>query len=80
MRVQEQAFRAYYASMTDEDLLAVAANRTSFIELAQQILHEEFDRRKLAFPAEAAPTAGPRGAGIVGAALQRLRGKQVLRS
>ena len=50
------------------------------LDMAQQILREEFDRRKLAFPTEAAPTAGPRGAGIVGAALQRLRGKQVLRS
>jgi hypothetical protein len=31
MRTQEQAFRAYYASMRDADLLAIAKNRRSFI-------------------------------------------------
>ena len=64
MHVQEQAFRAYYASMSDRDLLAVAANRMSFIDLAQQILREELARRKLSLPAEAsAPeTATPEGA------------------
>ena len=35
MRTAEQAFKAYYASMTDSDLLAVARNRVSFIPLAQ---------------------------------------------
>jgi hypothetical protein len=48
MDIQEQAFRAYYASMTDSDLLAVAASKSSFLALAQQILSEEMARRNLA--------------------------------
>jgi len=69
MHVQEQAFRAYYASMSDSDLLAVAANRTSFIDLAQQILREELARRSLALPVEVAPASAP-AAGF-GAAVHR---------
>ena len=38
MRTQEQAFKAYYASMSDAELLAVANNRTSFIATAQKVL------------------------------------------
>jgi len=65
MRNQEQAFRAYYASMTDSDLLAVAANQSSFIDLAQQILREELARRNLATPPRPAPeTASPAGGAI----------------
>ena len=61
MDIQEQAFRAYYASMTDSDLLAVAANKSSFLALAQQILSEEMARRNLAQlprPAAEKPAAG----------------------
>jgi hypothetical protein len=57
MSRQEQAFRAYYASMTDGDLLTVAANRSSFVDLAQRILTEEMARRNLAVPE---PTTGSR--------------------
>ena len=53
MRTAEQAFKAYYASMTDSDLLAVARNRISFIPLAQAQLAEELQRRQLAVPSEA---------------------------
>lgn len=76
MRVQEQAFRAYYAAMTDRDLLAVAANRTSFIDLAQQVLREELTRRKLALPAEAAPAAEAHR-GVLRAAIHGLRWRRL---
>jgi len=47
---QEQAFRAYYSSMTDAELLEVAANKTSFIGIAQKILADELDERHLTAP------------------------------
>jgi hypothetical protein len=72
MHVQEQAFRAYYASMTDRDLLAVAANRMSFIDLAQQILREELARRKLTLPAEASPPVTAPTAGVLSSAFHKL--------
>jgi hypothetical protein len=71
MNVQEQAFRAYYASMSDGDLLRTAANRSSFIPIAQQILAEEIARRKLVAPAESQPQAG-QTPGILGGAVHRL--------
>src|SRR5215472_6764774 len=49
---QEQALRAYYASMTDSELLAVARNRTSFIPAAQALVSEELARRRLAVQPE----------------------------
>jgi hypothetical protein len=52
MRTQEQAFQAYYASMTDADLLVIAKNRRSFIPAAQVLLAEELLRRQLPVPAE----------------------------
>lgn len=59
MRTQEQAFRAYYASKSDDEILAIAANKTSFIDLAQQVLAEELARRKLTCPAAAPPPKQP---------------------
>jgi len=53
MRTQEQAFRAYYASMTDAELLQTAANRSSFIAVAQRLLAEELGQRQLS------PSPGP---------------------
>jgi hypothetical protein len=50
MTVQEHAFRAYYASMTDAELLKTAANRKSFIGIAQKLLAEELTRRNLQAP------------------------------
>ena len=47
MRSQEQAFRAYYSSMTDQDLLETAANRGSFIDIAQRTLADELRKRDL---------------------------------
>lgn len=52
MRTQEQAFRAYYASMSDSELLAVGQNRISYIPLAQKLVAEEFQRRNLTPPAD----------------------------
>jgi len=71
MNVQEQAFRAYYASMSDGDLLRTAANRGSFIPIAQQMIAEEIARRKLVSPAEPGPPAGHMP-GIFGGAVHRL--------
>ncbi len=50
MRTPGQAFKAYYARMSDEDLLAVATNRGSFIPLAQTQMVEELRKRQLAVP------------------------------
>jgi len=47
VRSQEHAFRAYYASMSDADLLQTAANRSSFIAIAQRILADELRKREL---------------------------------
>ena len=55
MQTPEQAFRAYYASMTDSDLLAIVKNRKSYIRLAQALLAEELERRQIAPPAIAPP-------------------------
>jgi hypothetical protein len=52
MATQEQTFRAYYSSMTDEELLAIAANRTSFIDVAQRFMSAELLKRHLTAPAE----------------------------
>ncbi len=52
MGVQEQAFRTYYASMSEEKLLETAAHRSSFIGVAQRVLDEEIARRHLTLPEE----------------------------
>ena len=57
MRTQEQAFRAYYASMTDPELLEVAANRVSFIAVAQKVVDDELRKRGLTPLAEPVPAA-----------------------
>ena len=52
MGTQEQAFRAYYASMSDAKLLETARNRNSYFEPARAALAQELARRKLAEPKE----------------------------
>jgi hypothetical protein len=47
MTVQEQAFRAYYASLTDAELLKIAANKRSYIAVAQEALARELQNRNL---------------------------------
>ncbi len=51
VRTQQQAFREYYASMSDEELLAIAQNRESFIDVAQEAIDVELRRRHLVHPA-----------------------------
>ena len=50
MTIQEQAFITYYASMTDAELLQVASNKTSLIEVAQKTLGNELVKRNLVTP------------------------------
>jgi len=47
MTVQEQAFRTYYASLTDAELLKIAANQRSYITVAQEALVRELKHRNL---------------------------------
>ena len=54
MKSQSQTFREYYASMTDADLLKMAANKTSFIQIAQRAMEDEMARRHLTLPAATA--------------------------
>jgi len=63
MRTQEQAFRAYYAAMPDAELQSAAANRGSYLPVAQKVLSEELRRRHLAeeAPARANPVAEHHG-------------------
>ena len=60
MTGQEQAFREYYASMTDVELLRIAANKTSYIDVAQKILGDELMRRNLTVTLEVLPSASVR--------------------
>ena len=57
MGTQEHAFRLYYASMTDAELLQTAANRKSFVAMAQRVLSDELDRRHLSVPVAEVPPA-----------------------
>ena len=58
MRTPEQAFRVYYASMSDADLLATARNRVSFVPVAQAALDAEVKRREVAVQSDVQPEAG----------------------
>jgi hypothetical protein len=58
--------------MTDGELLVTAANRSSFIDLAQQTLSEELARRKLVLPAEARPPETAHAPGVLSAAIHKL--------
>jgi len=55
MTVQQQALKAYYASITDGELLKLATNRSSFIEAAQAAMAQELTSRHLA-PAVVPPS------------------------
>ena len=59
MRTTGQAFKAYYARMSDSDLLAAARNRSSFIPLAQTQMVEELTKRQLAVPPESTTQTRP---------------------
>ena len=70
MTRQEQAFISYYASMTDEELLQTAANRASFVEIAQRLLMAELARRRLEMPSASEPA--PKHTGGFGKLMRRL--------
>jgi len=50
MTIQEQAFRCYYASMTDAELLRTAGNKRSFVDIEQKLLAAELLKRNLIVP------------------------------
>jgi hypothetical protein len=50
MRTQEQALRVYYGAMPDAELQNAAANRGSYLPVAQRLLAEELKRRHLGAP------------------------------
>lgn len=61
MTVQETAFRTYYASLTDAELLKIAANKGSYIAVAQEALARELKLRDL--QPEEGTVAPQKGAG-----------------
>ena len=61
MTAQQQAFKVYYSSLTDAELLKIAANRRSFLNVAQEALANELRGRSLA-PSEPAQSADNRAA------------------
>jgi hypothetical protein len=56
---QQQAFKVYYSSLTDAELMKIAANKRSFLDVAQEALANELRGRNLA-PSEPAPPADKR--------------------
>ena len=61
MTAQQQAFKVYYSSLTDADLMKIAANRRSFLDVAQEALANELRGRNLV-PSEPSPSADNRTA------------------
>jgi len=59
MTAQQRAFQAYYSSMADAELLKIAANRRSFLDVAQEALANELRDRNLS-PGQQSETAGSR--------------------
>ena len=47
MTAQQEAFKVYYSSLTDVELLKIAANKRSFLEVAQEALANELRGRNL---------------------------------
>ncbi|MCX6626453.1 MAG: hypothetical protein NTW28_02310 [Candidatus Solibacter sp.] len=48
MTTQQQAFKVYYSSLTDAELLKISANKRSFLDVAQEALANELRGRNLA--------------------------------
>ena len=59
MTTQQQAFKNYYSSLTDVELTKIAANKRSFLDVAQEALANELRGRNLALP-EPSTSAGYR--------------------
>jgi predicted nucleic acid-binding protein len=58
---QQQAFKVYYSSLTDAELMKIAANKRSFLDVAQEALANELRGRNLA-ASEPSPSADNRTA------------------
>jgi hypothetical protein len=58
---QQQAFKVYYSSLTDAELMKIAANRRSFLDVAQEALANELRGRNLP-PSEPSASADSRTA------------------
>jgi hypothetical protein len=56
---QQQAFKVYYSKLSDADLMKIAANKRSFLEVAQEALVNELRGRNL-MPSEPSPSAAIR--------------------
>ena len=61
MTTQQQAFKVYYSSLTDAELMKIAANKRSFLDVAQEALANELRGRNLT-PSEPSPSADNRTA------------------
>lgn len=61
MTAQQQAFKVYYSSLTDADLMKIAANKRSFLNVAQEALANELRGRNLV-PPEPSASADNRSA------------------
>ena len=61
MTTQQQAFKAYYASLTEAELMKIAANKRSFLDVAQEALANELRGRNLV-PSEPSQSADNRTA------------------
>jgi hypothetical protein len=59
--VQQQAFKVYYSSLTDAELMKIAANKRSFIGVAQEALTNELSGRHLAVSEPERPAEARRG-------------------
>ena len=61
MTTQQQAFKVYYSSLTNAELMKIAANKRSFLDVAQEALANELRDRNLA-PSEPSLSADNRTA------------------
>lgn len=61
MTVQQHAFQVYYSSLTDAELMKIAGNKRSFLDVAQAALAHELRGRNLS-PGEPSPSADNRTA------------------
>jgi hypothetical protein len=58
---QQHAFQVYYSSLSDAELMKIAANKRSFLDVAQEALADELRGRNLA-PSEPSQSAANRTA------------------
>jgi len=76
MTTQEQAFRVYYGSMADAELLRTAVHKDSYIALAQKLMAEEIDKRHLAVPAGDSFTPRTPSPGVIARLIRRVSSKK----